>query len=141
MFIAPTNCDSSRLIGDVQLCSSQQDISQVCPGQPLIFICTIVGSPLLLWSSPHYISESGVQLFFSASEDAVGTTKAFRNGASIGTLTKVNLSDPIILESQLHINVLDQYSTSQIVCINAASGVNATITFNIGKKLDLGVVY
>jgi hypothetical protein len=124
---------------DVQLCStSQQDLLFVCPGQPLTFTCTTVGSQFLAWSSPHYVSENGSPLFFS-SEDMVGTTRPSRNGASIGNLTKVNSSDLIILESQLHFNVSDQYNTSQIICINTASGVNATITFNVGKKLDVCV--
>ena len=67
----------------------------------------------------------------------VGTTRPSPNGVSIGNLTKLNNSDPamIILESQLHFNVSDQYSTSQIMCINTANGVNATISFNVGKKL------
>ena len=51
-------------------------------------------------------------------------------------LTKVDRSDPVnvILESTLQFNVSDQYSTSQIICINSANGVNATINFNIGKR-------
>ena len=127
-----SNCEGNSV--DVQLCSSPQDVSQVCPGQPLKFVCTTVGSPFLAWSSPHYVSESGSTLFFSDSEDTVGTTKPSLNGASIGNLTKVNSSDPIILESQLHFNVSDQYGTSQIICINTANGVNATKTFIVGKK-------
>jgi hypothetical protein len=125
------NCEGSS--EDVQLCNNNPQ--DVCPGQPLTFTCMTVGSPFLAWRSPHYVSESGSTLFFSMSEDMVGTTKPSRNGASIGNLTKVNSSDPIILESQLYFNVSDQYSTSQIICINTANGVNATITFNIGKKL------
>jgi hypothetical protein len=124
----------------VQLCStSPQDLSQVCPGQAPTFTCTTVGSQFLTWSSPHYVSESGSPLFFSESEDIVGTTKLSFNGASTGNLTKVNSSDPIILESQLHFNVSDHYSTSQIICLNTASGVTATITFNVGKKLGVCV--
>ena len=127
-----SNCEGSSV--DVQLCSSPQDISQVCPGQPVILTCTTVGSQFLAWSSPHYVSESGFPLFFSDSEDMVGTTRPSPNGASIGILTKVNSSGPIMLESQLHFNVSDQYSSSQIVCINTANGVNVTTTFIVGKK-------
>ena len=133
IYIAPSNCESSRM--DVQLCSDLSAIA--CPGEPLTFICTTVGSPFLAWSSPHYVSESGSPLFFSASEDIVGTPRSSLNGESIGILTKVNSSAPIILESQLSFNVSDQYSTSQIICINTANGVNATTTFNVGKKLHL----
>ena len=112
----------------------------VCPGEPLTFVCTTFGSPFLAWSSPHYVSESGSPLFFSASADMVGTTRSSLIGASIGSLTKVNSSDPIILESQLHFNVSDQYSTSQIICISTANGVNATTTFNVGKKPGCGIL-
>ena len=45
----------------------------------------------------------------------------------------VNSSDPVMIESQLHIEVLDQYNTSQIICINNARDVNVTITFSVGK--------
>ena len=103
----------------------------------MTFTCTTVGSSLLAWSSCHYISESGVQLYFSSSEDTVGTTKPSPNGASVGNLTKVDRSDQvnIILESALQFDVSDQYSTSQIICINNANNINATINFNVGKRL------
>ena len=118
---------------DVQLCSDLPQALFVCPGEPMTFTCTTVGSPLLAWSSRHYVGKDGSTFFFYKSED-VGTTKPSLNGESVGNLTKVNSSNPIILESQLHFNVSDQYSTSQIICINIASGVNATTVFNIGKK-------
>ena len=120
---------------DVQLCSNLSQMLLVCPGEPVTFTCTIVGSPFLAWSSRQYISESGSQLLFSSSEDMVGTTRTSPNGASVGNLTKINSSDPITLESMLHFSVSEQYSTSEIICINAANGVNATVSFSIGKKL------
>ena len=121
---------------DVQLCCNLSQALFVCPGDTVTFTCRTVGSPLLAWSSPHYISERGTQLFFSSSEDTVGTTRTSPNGASVGNLTQINRSDPInvILESILQFNVSDQYSTSEIICISTANDVNATINFNIGKR-------
>lgn len=72
---------------------------------------------------------------FSDLEDMVGTTRPSLNEESIGNLTEVNSSDPTTLESQLHFNVSDQYSSSQITCINHANGVNATTTFTVRKKI------
>ena len=129
---------------DVQLCSNPLNLSQallVCPGKIMTFTCMTVGSPLLAWSSDRYISESGSVLFFSPSEDIMGTTKTSPNGASVGNLTQVNSSDPIILESTLQFNVSHQYSRFQIICINIANGVNATTEFNVGKNVVcMGVV-
>ena len=123
---------------DVQLCGDLPQASFVCPGEPVTFTCMTVGSPFLAWSSYHYVSETGSSLFFSSLEDMVGTTRTSLNGASISNLTNV---DNNVLESTLYFHVSDQYSTSQIICINTASGVNATINFNVGKKiiLDLSV--
>ena len=126
------NCEGNSV--DVQLYSNLPQARLVCPGEPLTFTCMTVGSPLLAWSSSHYISESGTQLSFSK-EDMMGTTKLSPNDASVGNLTKVNSSDPIILESTLHFNVSDQYSTSQIICINSANDLSTTINFNIGKRM------
>ena len=131
LLTATPNCEGSSV--DVQLCSDLSQALIACPGEPLIFTCTTIGSPFLAWSSSQYIIGTGSTLFFSSSED-VGTTKISLNGASVGNLTKVNRSDPIILESTLQFNVSDQYSTSQIICINTANGVNATTEFNVGKK-------
>ena len=119
---------------DVQLCSDLCQVSiSACPGEPVTFTCMTVGSQFLGWNSPHYISESGSPLSFTF-EDMVGTTRPSPNGASVGNLTKVNSSNPVILESTLQFNVSDQYSTSQIICINSAKGVNVTSDFNVGKK-------
>ena len=134
LFIATPNCEVSGV--DVRLCSDLSQASIACPEELLTFTCTTVGSPLLGWSSLQYVRESGSPLLFSQSQDTEGDTKPSPNGASVGTLTKVNISDPIILESTLQFNVSDQYSTSQIICINIANGVNATTEFNVGKRLD-----
>ena len=135
LFAATPICDGSSM--NVLLCTQTL---LVCPGEPVTFTCRTIGSPLLTWSSPHYISESGSTLFFPLSDD-IGTTKTSPNGASVGNLTNnVNNSDPIILESTLLFNVSDQFSTSQIICINTANGVNATTVFNVGKKLLLLII-
>lgn len=120
----------------VQLCSIPQNVTLVCPGETLIFTCRTVGSPLLGWSSSQYISESGVQLFFT-SNDVVNASKPSPNRLSTGNLTKLNVSDPamIIIESQLQLVVSDEYNSSQIMCSNTANGIDVAINFNVGKKL------
>ena len=137
LYTATPNCEGSNT--DIQLCSSI-NLSQnsfVCPGQSLTFTCTTNGSPILAWSSSQYV---GSPLFFS-SEDMVGTSRPSHNGASIGNLTNhtnlTNLdsnSTVIILESQLHFEVSDEYNSSQIICSNIASGMNVNIIFNVGKN-------
>ena len=83
----------------------------------------------------------GADLFFSFRE-MVGNSKPSPNGASFANLTVVNASDltMIILESQLHIVVSDQYNSSQIMCSNIASGRDVTLNFNVGKKLKLTII-
>ena len=95
-----------------------------------------VGSPSLAWISEQYVSDMGAELFFTFRETAP-LTKTSPNGASSANLTKVNASDQtmIMLESQLHIVVSNEYSSSQIVCSNTGSGTNVPINFNVGKKL------
>ena len=130
---ATLDCESRSSF--VQLCSTPQNISLVCPGQSVTFTCMTVGSTILAWSSSHYISDTGAQLFF-ASDESLNSSKPSPNGASIANLTMVNTSNlsMIILESQLQFYVSEEYNASQIICSNNANGVNVTISFTVGKK-------
>ena len=85
------------------------------------------------WSSDHYISGSGVQLFFVLGQDTQGTTKPSPNNASFANLTRAN-NETFELVSQLHINVSAKYNTSTVICYNNAQDVNASITFSVGKN-------
>ena len=100
----------------------------------LTFTCTTIGSTSLVWTSDHYIGDMGDDIFFSSSE-MVGRNKTSPNGA-VANLTSVNASDltMIMLESQLHIVVSDQYNSSQIVCSSIGSGTSVPIDFNVGKR-------
>ena len=93
-----------------------------------------VGSPFLAWISDQYVSDMGAELFFTFRE-TIPLRKPSPNGASFANLTKVNASDQtmIMLESQLHIVVSNQYNSSQIICSNTGSGTNIPINFNVGK--------
>jgi hypothetical protein len=133
--LATPGCEGSAT--DTLLCSSSpQYLSQnaiVCPGISLTFTCTTNGSSSLAWISDHYIGEMGAELVFTSGE--IGSNKTSPNGASFAILTKVNTSNlrMIMLESQLHIVVSDQYSSSQIICSNTGSATNVPINFNVGK--------
>ena len=134
--LAIPSCEGSAT--DIQLCSSPLNLTQdaiVCPGIALTFTCTTVGSTSLVWTSDHYISGMGADIFFS-SREMVGSNKTSPNRASFANLTNINVSDltMITLESQLHIVVSDQYNSSRIVCSNTGSGTSVPIDFNVGKK-------
>jgi hypothetical protein len=103
----------------------------------VIFTCTTSGSQLLAWSSDHYVSESGLQLFFGA-DDAPGLLKPSPNNASVANLTMV---DGLVLESELHIMVSSKYARSTVTCFNNAKRLNASISFDVGEKYNLPFSY
>ena len=79
---------------------------------------------------------------FLTSRETVGTRKPSPNGTSYANLTKVNATDQtmIVLESQLHIVVSDQYNSSQITCFNTGSGTNVSINVNVGKTIMIKAI-
>lgn len=123
-----TSTDGSNSL--IQLYSNPQNLSSVHPGQSVIFTCTTSISQIIAWSSAHYISESGLQLFFG-SDDTPGLLKRSPNNASIANLTMV---DGLVLESELHIMVLSKYARSTVTCLNNDQIVNASISFDVGEK-------
>jgi hypothetical protein len=117
----------------IQLDSNPQNLSSLRPGQPVIFTCITCRSLVIAWSSDHYVSESGLQVFFGA-DNPVGLLKSSPNNASTANLTRV---DGLVLESQLHIVVSFKYTRSSITCFNNDQRVNASISFDVGEKYDL----
>ena len=102
-----------------------------------MFTCITSGSSSHEWISSQYIDDMPGDALFFVSRDPEGTRKDAPNGASFAILTMVNDSDVtmIILESQLHIVVSDQYNSSQIICSNTGSGTDVPINFNVGKNI------
>ena len=97
----------------IRLYSSPQNLSNVRPGQSVIFTCTTSGSQIIAWSSVHYVSESGLEIFFG-SDNTVGLLKLSPNNASVANLTMV---DGLVLESELHIMVSSKYARSTVTCL------------------------
>ena len=133
----PVRLEAAR--SSMQLYSIPQNLSSVQPGESVTFTRTTSGSPILVWSSIHYVSESGLQLFFG-SEDTVGLLKHSPNNASVANLTMV---DGLVLESELHIIVSSKYTRyrSTVTCFNNAQLVNASISFDVGEKYSLPFRY
>jgi hypothetical protein len=119
----------------IQLDSSPQNLSNIHPGQSVIFTCTTSRSQLIAWSSDHYVSEGGLQLFFGA-DNPEGLLKRSPNNASIANLTMV-ITEGFVLESQLHIMVSPKYARSTVTCFNDDQIVNASISFDVGEKYSL----
>ena len=116
----------------IQLHSSPQILSNVRPGQSVIFTCATSQSEILAWGSVHYVSESGLQIFFGT-EDTPGLLKQSTNIASVANLTMVDESR-LILESELHITVSSEYARSTVTCFNNGQRVNESISFDVGEK-------
>ena len=102
-----------------------------------------VGSSSLVWISSNHIGDKPGDEVFFISRETVGTRKQSPNGASFAILTKVNATDQrmIVLESQLHIVVSDQYNSSQITCSNIGSGTDVPVNFNVGKIIINGSLF
>ena len=113
----------------IQLYSSPRNLSSVRPGQSVIFTCTTSESLIIAWSSVHYVSESGLQLFFGA-DNPEGLLKSSPNNVSVANLTMV---DGLVLESELHIVVSSKYARSTVTCFNSDQRVNASISFDVGE--------
>ena len=101
------------------------------PGQLLTFTCETTGSRTIAWSSEEYVGRGGFQLSFLSIE-MVGEMKRSTDGANFENLTMV---DPVnlVLESQLHINVLSTFSMFTVTCYNNAHAVNESITVNLSR--------
>ena len=93
----------------------------------MIFTCTTSESPIQRWDSVDYVGDNGRLLFFGR-DDVPGTEKCTPNNVSVASLSVVN---DLMLESQLHIIISADYSTSNVTCINDAQQVNATICFSV----------
>ena len=123
--ICNTGSDSSVM----QLTSNPQDLSNIHPGDSVIFTCTTSGSAIQQWSSVDYVGDSGQLLFFGA-DDTPGTEQRTPNNVSIANLTMVT-SNGLVLESQLRITVSSDYPISNVTCINDSQRVNVTICFSV----------
>ena len=96
----------------------------------MTFICRTTGSTIIAWSSIEYIDRGGAQLTFLSINDP-GTMKNISNSASFATLTMVDRAN-LVLESQLHLVNVTVMST--VICFNNDQGVNASISFRVGKN-------
>ena len=114
----------------IQLDSTPQNLSTVISGQSLIFTCMTTGSTIIAWSSIEYINRGGSQLTFLSINNP-GMIKSISNSGNFAILTKVDRANQV-LKSQLHLVNVTVMST--VICYNNDQGVNATITFSVGKK-------
>ena len=96
----------------------------------MTFICSTTGSTIIAWSSIEYIDSGGSQLTFLSINDP-GMIKNISNSANFATLTMVDRANQV-LESQLHL--VNVTVTSTVICYNNDQGVNASITFRVGKN-------
>ena len=99
-------------------------------GNNITIICVTRNTSLMAWSSEEYISEGGVRLQL-ASIDGLGATAQGR--AAVANLTRVSSSPPMVLESQLHIMVLANFSQFSVTCRNSAHDLQESLVFQLGK--------
>ena len=120
----------------VQVAMSQpmlmSSVEQVCPGNTILFTCTITGSSILAWSSEDYIG-LGSQLQFRSIDDIGDVKNSTSNPETTAVLTAIDTRMPIILTSILHIIPISTSPNISVSCINAGGGTNTLIIPLAGK--------
>ena len=119
-----------------ELTSTLREGNRTCPGDEVIFICTIRGpsglSVLFLgWSSTEYIGRSGSLQLSTANMigDARISTGMDRNIIAIATLTNITIDNgDHVLESTLRITGT---VASTVTCSNSGTGGTESIEFSI----------
>jgi hypothetical protein len=129
-------CDAGNSSSLVQLSSNPQNLSNIRPGDTVVFTCRTTSSAIQQWSSIHYVGDGGRLLSF-AEDNMAGREERTPNNVSVATLTMV---DDISLESELRITVSAGYPTSNVTCINEAQQVSATICFSVGKRTQIVIL-
>ena len=119
--------------------------SQVCVVEEQILCITCVASNTLFmaWSSTEYIGTSTTLDFNFANWP--GNT-SISNKVPTTFATFVNAGGPFggvyNLESQLHIEVLANYTQFTVLCINPGEGSQDNITFFVaGKRFNVHLVF
>ena len=128
--------EALHLSYEVELIGTLPKGQSVCPGDVVIFICTIRGSPPTLtnlifsWRSPEYIGMTELLQFtiFNMVEDI---QLSMINEGVVATLTKnTNINGVPVLESKLQIIASKNFTVSTVVCHNWSSQTNASVEFN-----------
>ena len=121
---------------EVELTSTLPEGQLACPGDEVIFTCTIRGSSTLTnliisWSSPEYIGTNEL-LQFTTSNMIESSQPSMINGDVVATLTNNTIINGVpLLESQLQIIANKDFSISTVMCYNWISQIPATVEFYI----------
>ena len=112
---------------------------RVREGDNITVNCTTRDSLVLGWGSPEYIDDGGRRLEFSAEDDPIGTIRTSdKEPTTFANLTRLSVNETVatfIIESQLHITVLANYSQFSVTCHNPGNSLVERLTFNVGKIL------
>jgi hypothetical protein len=96
------------------------------------------GSPIIAWSSNHYIGGNGAQLEFTIMESVPATRNSLIATMTTATLVSVTEEEGVTtIVSELRIRVLPQYSISSISCHNVGHNTVNTSTFQCASELKL----
>lgn len=103
-------------------------------GDNVTVTCTTTNSAAMGWGSAEYIDDGGRRLEFSTG-DPVGTIRTSpKEPTTFASLTSANETS-FIIESQLHITVLANYSQFNVTCFNTGNSVMKSLSFIVGKIL------
>ena len=118
-----------------ELTSTLHEGSRACPGEEVIFTCTVRGPSSLsviavAWSSAEYIGQ-GVSLQLSTA-NMIGAVEALTDmdGNITATATVINISNvngELVMESTLRITAIE----ASVVTCSGTSGSPASIGFSI----------
>ena len=129
-----------------ELTSTLREGSRACPGEEVIFTCTVRGPSTLsviavAWSSAEYIGQGGSFQLSTANMIGHVETSTDMNGSIIATATVINntnVNGELILESTLRITAIE----ASVVKCSGTSGSPASIRFSIsGACIQLAQYY
>ena len=101
-------------------------------GDNVTITCTTTNTAAMGWGSAEYIDDGGQRLEFST-DDPIGSIRTSpKEPTTFANLTNANGST-FIIESQLHVTVLANYSQFNVTCHNTGNSDVEVLTFIVGK--------
>ena len=118
-----------------ELTSTLREGNRTCPGDVVIFTCTIRGSSslVLAWSSSEYIGQGNFLQFTTENLPGTIRTSVINGNVTATRTSNTNDNGVSVLESELHI-VADQSSTVTCTVANGAMSRE----FSIAGKYIIG---
>ena len=116
-----------------ELTSTLREGNHACPGEEVIFTCTVRGSQtlttlILAWSSPEYIGQGDPLRFITLDMPGTNRTSMTDGNVTATLISNTNIDGVPTLVSELRI-IADQAST--VTCTSEATTSEDSAMFNV----------